>query len=166
MGRSGIEQLLYAFDRSLEGDPATPARNWHALAVNVASLDPGDWDWAPEGGNRTVRQLLEELGGAIRVYASQGWGERSQHWNIPGSVRGPAAEAPAEEWLEWVREGNRQFRACIESLTDDGQLYERRLSPQGELQETRWLIATMIEHNLYHSGEINHIRALRQGNDY
>jgi hypothetical protein len=81
-------------------------------------------------------------------------------------VQGPAAEAPAEEWLEWVREGNRQFRACIESLTDDGQLYERRLSPQGELQETRWLIATMIEHNLYHSGEINHIRALRQGNDY
>lgn len=166
MGRSGIEQWLYAFDRSLEGDPATPARNWHALAVNLASIDPADWDWAPEGGNRTVRQLLEELGGAIRVYVSQGWGDRSVHWNIPGSLAGPGEGASPQEWLEWVREGNRLFRACIESLTDDRQLLERRLSPQGEMQETRWLIATTIEHNVYHSGEINHIRALRQGDDY
>lgn len=166
MGRSGIEQWLYAFDRSLEGDPATPARNWHALAVNLASIDPADWDWAPEGGHRTVRQLLEELGGAIRVYVSQGWGDRSVHWDIPGSLQGPAEGESPEGWLEWVREGNRLFRACIESLTDDRQLLERRLSPQGEMQETRWLIATTIEHNLYHSGEINHIRALRQGDDY
>jgi hypothetical protein len=33
------------------------------------------------------------------------------------------------------------------------------------LHETRWFIVTMIEHNLYHAGEINHIRALSQGND-
>lgn len=81
MGRAGIEQLLYAFDRSLEGDPATPPGNWDAPAVNA-------------------------------------------------------------------REGHRLFGACIEGLTDDEQLFERRLGPQGELQETRWLIATMIEHNL------------------
>ena len=166
MGRAGIEQLLYAFDRSLEGDPATPGRNWHGLMVNVASTDPADWNWAPEGGHRTIAQFLEELGGAIRVYASQGFGDKSQHWNVPGSVPVPATDARPEEWLDWVREGNRIFRACIEGLTDDEQLYERRLSPQGEMQETRWLIATMTEHNLYHSGEINHIRALRQGDDY
>ena len=33
------------------------------------------------------------------------------------------------------------------------------------MMETRWLISAMIEHDLYHSGEINHVRALLQGND-
>ena len=33
------------------------------------------------------------------------------------------------------------------------------------MKESRWIIAVMIEHDLYHAGEINHIRALRQGND-
>lgn len=98
MGRAGIEQLLYAFDRSLEGDPATPPGNWDAPAVNA-------------------------------------------------------------------REGHRLFGACIEGLTDDEQLFERRLGPQGELQEARWLIATMYRAQPLHPGEINHIRALRQGDD-
>jgi hypothetical protein len=31
----------------------------------------------------------------------------------------------------------------------------------GELKETRWI----IQHDLYHAGEINHIRALHQQND-
>jgi len=33
------------------------------------------------------------------------------------------------------------------------------------MKETRWLIGVMIEHDLYHAGEINHLRALRHGND-
>jgi hypothetical protein len=35
----------------------------------------------------------------------------------------------------------------------------------GELKETRWIIAVMIEHDPYHAGEINHLRALHQQND-
>ena len=35
----------------------------------------------------------------------------------------------------------------------------------GSEYETRWLMATIIEHDLYHAGEINHIRALAQGDD-
>jgi hypothetical protein len=31
--------------------------------------------------------------------------------------------------------------------------------------ETRWIIKSMIEHDLYHAGEINRMRALRQEND-
>jgi len=37
--------------------------------------------------------------------------------------------------------------------------------PGGEEYETRWIIAVMIEHDLYHAGEINHIRSLFEGED-
>ena len=31
------------------------------------------------------------------------------------------------------------------------------------MKETRWLISVMIEHDLYHAGEINAILAIRRG---
>jgi len=45
------------------------------------------------------------------------------------------------------------------------ELSRPRLTSRDEMKETRWIIAVMIEHDLYHAGEINHIRALRQRND-
>jgi hypothetical protein len=33
------------------------------------------------------------------------------------------------------------------------------------MKETRWIIKSMIERDLYHAGEINRMRALRQRND-
>ncbi len=35
----------------------------------------------------------------------------------------------------------------------------------GEPAETRWIISEIIEHDLYHAGEINHLRAVLQGDD-
>lgn len=35
----------------------------------------------------------------------------------------------------------------------------------GEPKETRWIVTVMIQHDLYHSGEINHIRALHDRDD-
>ena len=33
------------------------------------------------------------------------------------------------------------------------------------MKETRWIIKSMIEHDLYHAGEDNRMRALGQRND-
>lgn len=48
---------------------------------------------------------------------------------------------------------------------DDGELLRPRRTNWGELKETRWIIGVMIAHDLYHAGEINHLRSLRQGDD-
>ena len=48
---------------------------------------------------------------------------------------------------------------------DNGELLRPRMTNWGELKETRWIIATLIEHDLYHAGEINHIRSLRRQQD-
>ncbi len=56
------------------------------------------------------------------------------------------------------------FLGSVETLSD-ADLGVPRKTNWGELAETRWIVSVLIEHDLYHSGEINHIRALRQGND-
>ena len=50
----------------------------------------------------------------------------------------------------------------VEALTDDAELLRERW---GEMKETRWIIKSMIEHDISHAGEINRIRALRQNGD-
>jgi len=66
--------------------------------------------------------------------------------------------------IDWLREGHAYLRGYVENL-DDGELTVKRKWHPGPMMETRWLVSTMIEHDLYHAGEINHIRALVQGND-
>ena len=51
-------------------------------------------------------------------------------------------------------------------LLDDAELLRHRMTNWGELKETCWIIAVMIQHDLYHAGEISHLRALHQQNDF
>jgi hypothetical protein len=39
------------------------------------------------------------------------------------------------------------------------------MAPWGMEANTHWIVNSKIQHDLYHAGEINHIRALRQRND-
>ncbi len=165
MSRTAIEQLLYMMDQAFEGDPSG-RRHWHALLVNLASCRDEDWTWLPADGKRTVLGLVKDLGYCKYVYASQAFGDHSMHWDKPGTVpKAPAEGAPREEVIAWLRGAQKYWRGSVEALADDAELLEPRLSPQGEMRETRWIIKTMIEHDLYHCGEINHIRALAQKND-
>jgi hypothetical protein len=52
----------------------------------------------------------------------------------------------------------------VAALTDD-ELYRVRPGYWAEPKPLLDTIVVMIEHDLYHAGEINHIRALHQGND-
>ena len=56
-------------------------------------------------------------------------------------------------------------REHVAALTDDQDLLAPRRSPHGPERQTRWVVTTMIEHELYHAGEINHVRLLFHGND-
>jgi hypothetical protein len=66
--------------------------------------------------------------------------------------------------IKFISEGQSYLRGFVDKL-DDGDLIVKRKWHPGPVMETRWLISAMIEHDLYHAGEINHIRALLQGND-
>jgi len=79
-------------------------------------------------------------------------------------MMGPLEALDVSDVIEWLEQGHRRFRESIARL-DDGELLRPRPVNWGETKETRWIIRVMIEHDLYHAGEINHIRSLRQGND-
>ncbi len=74
----------------------------------------------------------------------------------------PAAVA---ELIGWLENAPRRLLGSVEALADDPELLKPRRTNWSEMKETRWIIKSMIEHDLYHAGEINRMRALRQQND-
>ena len=66
--------------------------------------------------------------------------------------------------LIWLREGHRRLHESIAAIADDDLMVQRKVH-YGGTAETRFIISVVIEHDLYHAGEINHLRALRQGTD-
>lgn len=167
MARSGIEQLLYAMDRAFQGDGKSDDHweNWHSFLVNLASVDRKDWLWLPRDGRRTIFELVQEVGMCKYVYDSQAFGDGSIDWNLPETLPMVTEETPVPEILGWLKEGQRRLRGHVEALADDSELLRLRRSPQGPMRETRWIVTTTIEHDIYHAGEVNHLRALVQGND-
>ncbi len=76
-----------------------------------------------------------------------------------------ARSRPPDELVAWLTEGHGRWLASVRALESDAELERERPANWGELLPTRALIRIMIAHDFYHAGEINHLRALIQGND-
>ncbi len=163
MNRAAIDQLLYLMDSAFEG---LEDAGGHALMANLRSVTEQEWAWLPTDGGRSIAHIVAHVAAAKHMYDHYAFGEGRWTWTDPlfsdealfGQPR------PMAELIGWLQEGQRLMRAHVAELDDDELLKPRRTN-WGELYETRRLIAIIIEHDLYHAGEINHLRALRQGND-
>jgi hypothetical protein len=160
MSRAALEQLLYLMDEAFNAEG-----HEHSLLANVRSLKADDWHWVPDGGGRPIFQIVAHVGLCKYVYDNHAFGDGTMQWDRPVSLPGIRADASSDEVIAWLREGQRLLRGSVAALASDEELLKMRPSNWGQEYETRWLISVMIEHDLYHAGEINHIRALRQGND-
>ena len=160
MSRAIIEQLLYIMDEAFEG-----AEQEHSLLGNLRPLREDDWDWLPSGGARSIFEIVRHVGECKYVYVNHAFGDASMRWDRPGTVPTVESETGRPAVIEWLREGQRRWRGKIADLNDDDQLLRPRRANWGREYETRWLVNVLIQHDLYHAGEINHIRALRHGND-
>ena len=157
MTAAGVSQLLYLLDEAFEG----PA--WHSLLGNLSSLTPEDWQWVPPGGQRAIRDIVQHVGGCKFMYHNHAFGDAQLTWDDPRVAGGDALTTVASA-IGWLREGQERLRRGIADL-DDEDLLLPRMTNWGEPKETRWIIAVMIQHDLYHAGEINHIRSLQQQHD-
>lgn len=155
MTRAAVDQLLYLMDEAFDA----PGHE-HALLANLASLRHDDWDWQAPGGNRTIAGITGHVAACKHMYDHYAFGPGTWTW---ADARWYKQRSPSE-LLEWLKDGHRVLRGHVAALDDDGLLAPRKAN-WGQEYETCWLISVMIEHHLYHAGEINHIRALRQGND-
>ena len=170
MVRVAVEQFLYMMDEAFE------KHGEHSLLRNLGSLRPDDWLSVPPGGHRFPRQIIGHVGACKYVYDNQAFGDGLMTWadragglgcSIEALQSGPdltEREPAMPAVIEWLGVGHRLLREHVAAL-DDADLLRPRRRPEGGMKETRWLIGVMIEHDLYHAGEINHLRALRHGND-
>lgn len=161
MSRNAIEHTLRLFENAYRGD------RFHALLVNLQDLLPGEWDLQP--GNHSAEvfgdypelsicDLVLHVAGAMRVWSSQAFGDRSLTWGMGGP-----ASRDLETVLAYLEGSHEELRAKIEQLADDSALDGEVTAPGGRLVPAWWAIATMNNHMLYHSGEINRQRTLYRG---
>ena len=154
-----LTQTLYLFDDAFSGD------DWQSLLTNLNSVTPEEWLWVPPGARRSIRYIVRHVGASKFIYQNHAFSDASFTWKGLHEVGDSHVETMSGA-IAWLREGHEKLRASIAALADDEELLRPRLSPFDGPQETRWNIARMMQHDLYHAGEINHIRALgRQGDD-
>lgn len=160
--RTAVNELVNMFDHVLE-EHGFGWDHWHSLLWNLHNVEPEQWTQAPPGGGRTIRQLAVHLGTTFLMYESHAFGDGSRSWD-DRLIEGIGPGETPEETTAWLRRAHSVLRDSAAQLTDD-RLGEPRKAPWGEEYEARRIIELMIQHPLYHVGEINHIRALLQGND-
>ena len=158
--RTSIDTLTWLIVEAFDGDPA------HSLTANLRDLREEDWTAVPAGSGRSIADILEHVGWSKWMYENYAFGSASLRGDQPPLVpAGGERVRPRTELLEWLTEGHQRWLASVRALTDDSELEKERLTNWGELLSTRVIIRIMIAHDLYHAGEINHIRALLQATD-
>jgi len=160
MTRAAVDQLLYNLDRAFVDPHANDPE--HGLLRNLDAVSEEDFLRAAPGGGRTIVQIAWHVAACKFMYANHGfedgkmdWPELFNHWE---------GKPTRAEMIDWLHEAHAYFRRHVEPL-DDSDLLVTRKAPFGVEFQTRWLIANVTEHDLYHAGEINLIRALLQGTD-
>lgn len=152
-----VSQLVYLLDEAFQGT------EWTSLLGNLRALAPEDWLWVPSGGHRSIRDIIQHVGGCKFMYHNHAFDDAKLTWDDP-LVDGLERLSTIPSAIGWLQEGQERLRQSIAAL-DDAELLLPRKTNWGEMKETRWIIAVMIEHDLYHAGEINHLRSLRQQTD-
>lgn len=143
-------------------DSAFDGQHWHALMRNLGSLQQDDWDWTPSEGERSIREIVRHIGKAKLMFANQLFGDGTRTWDDP-EIAVPVGDN-VDDTTAWLRKAHAVFRNGIAGCTDD----QLTTTPSGywdKPRELQWSIEVLIQHDVYHAGEINHIRALRHGND-
>jgi uncharacterized damage-inducible protein DinB len=137
-----------------------------SLMANLENIRDEDWTTIPTGGGRSIADILEHIGWCEWMYGDYAFGNASLRGDQPPQIpAGGARTRPKGELLEWLKAGHMKWLASIRLLNDDAELDFERLANWGEYLPTRFIIRIMLEHDVYHAGEINHLRAVLQGND-
>lgn len=158
MSKPRIDELLLLMERAFEGSE-------HSLLMNLGSVEEGSWARIPEGGERSIRDVVAHVGMFKFMYGNHGFDTGDLDYGEPPASPGAERLASVEAATEWLREGHEYLTGLIRGLGDDSELEALRKAHWGGLVPTRHIVVTMIEHDLYHAGEVNRTRALLQGDD-
>ncbi len=164
MSRVRVEELLYFLDTAFEGS------RWHSLMANLKDVSEDDYHWtmtregAADDQGRSIKGMVRHLAAAKFVYNDNAFGDASHVWaDMQPRINDPAASMADD--MKWLRENHERFWSSVASL-DDADLDTPRRTHWGAMLDTHGIVSIMIEHDMYHAGEINHLRAIRQDTDF
>ena len=158
--RSAIDTLVRLIEDAFQGDLS------HSLLANLHDLKDNEWTSLPTGAGRSIADILEHVGWCKWMYENYAFGSATMLGDQPPLIPFDGARArPHGELLTWLTEGHNRWLASVRALSSDTELEKDRLTNWGERLPTRVIIRIMIAHDIYHAGEINHIRALLNGTD-
>ncbi len=161
MSRTALDLLTRALEAAYRADTA------HSLLENLSDVRPEEWEARPAEPQESVfgtdpelsiADIVNHVGAAKYMYGDYAFGGASKQW---GDLGAPSGDMEAT--LAWLDEGHRTFADAVAALEDDSQLAVERQAHSGRMVPTERLSSLMINHDLYHSGEINRQRALVRG---
>ena len=158
MARTRIDHLLELMDRAFDSHE-------HSLLVNLRSVRDESWELLPENASRSIRNITAHVGLFKYIYANHAFRGATLAYGDPPASPDPARLVSLAAAIEWLREAHAYLTDCIRELEDDTELGVPRMAHWRELEPTNDLIVVMLEHDLYHAGEINRTRALLQSDD-
>jgi uncharacterized damage-inducible protein DinB len=164
-GRGGIEAYLHLLDEAFRGRGIEASDESQALLPNLATVPEDAFRALPSGAVRSIASIGLHVGACKIMYTDYAFGSASLRFATPEVEPWPEdAVGPAElvQWLETCQAG---LVDAVVALPDDEELDRPRMTNWGEERPTRWIIASMITHDAYHAGEINHVRSLLDGDD-
>ena len=158
MARPRLELVLELMDRAFSGFE-------HSLLNNLATVEADSWDKVPDGGRRSIQEITRHVGMFKFMYANHAFRGGDLDYSDDPATPPPERVATVDTAVEWLREGHAYLTDGIRELDDDSELEAERRAHWGGLLPTHHIVVTILEHDLYHAGEINRTRALLQDDD-
>jgi len=159
-----IDELVYLLEGAFSGAGSEASDESQALLVNLSSVDERMWRTVPVGGARSVESIVLHVGACTIMYDEYAFGAGALTWDDQSWLPWSEGNAPMGATIEWLQVVHRRFVDHVRAL-HDADLEELRPSNWGELRETRWLISVMLQHDVYHAGEVNHLRSIIVADD-
>ncbi len=161
---TAIDELVYLLEEAFSGVGIEESNESQSLLVNLRGVEEPMWRALPVGGVRTIESIALHVGSCTVMYDEYAFGPGELTWNDQHWLPWKAGEAPVAETIAWLEDVHQQFVNHVAALID-ADLAVLRPTNWGELRETRWLVSTMLQHDVYHAGEVNHLRSILAAND-
>lgn len=145
-------------------DHAFEGGEFHSLMGNLATVDGTMWNARLPESIRTIGEIALHVGSSKVMYMDYAFGSGSLTWESAEVQPWPPDDAPMSEVLDWLREVHATLMTHVRDLSDE-ELSRPRMANWGEEKEARWLLSTLLQHDVYHAGEINRMRSVLAGED-
>ena len=161
---TAIDELAYVLQEAFSGAGIEESNEGQSLMQNLLSVEGSMWRTVPDGGVRTIESIALHVGSCKVMYDEYAFGPGHLSWGDPEVQPWPPGEAPFEATIGWLQDVHGRFVEHVRVLGDDD-LAAPRSTNWGELRQTRWLISTIAQHDVYHAGEVNHLRSILAASD-